>query len=78
METRSYLNAGTVFHVSVLRDSVGHDNRFETGIVNPRDGRPREDAMSQNGINSSGTSLQESEQRKTNNLKIINFKSQHL
>lgn len=75
MVTRSYLNAGTVFHVSILRDSVGDNNCFKASIVNPRDGRPREDTVCQNGIHSSSTSLQKPEgEKKTTLVNLTIFK----
>ena len=47
----SYLNFRAVFHVSILRNGVGNDHSFKTGVINPADGRSAEYAVGQNCIN---------------------------
>ena len=40
------LNFGALLHVFLLRDGVGDDDSLKTRVVDARDGRPREDAVS--------------------------------
>lgn len=53
----THLDFGTVPHVSILRYGIGHHYRLETGIIDPRDRRTRENAMRQNSIHLGGSRL---------------------
>ena len=52
-----HLNLGAVAHVLLLRDRVGHDQRFQSRLRDPLTGRAREDPVRQDRVHLGGARL---------------------
>ena len=51
-----YLDFRAVLHLFLLGDGVCHNYGLKAGTVDSSDGRPREDPMSEDGVNFGGSS----------------------